>query len=182
VNGAALLVLLTLAAFGFVAGVAHGSESATLCALRALPVAAEDRFAAGKPEQLTAIAAAVERHGRTRTERAFVIAWGWHESAYSMRIGSGRCRPLECDRGRARGPWQNHRLMLTDEQWDRLHGLEHVDAQAAEAVRRARSALAQCGGIVRQAYAVLSGRGCGASLPDLDRRMSSFNSVLRRIQ
>src|SRR5688572_16313696 len=49
----AVIALLWLAAFGLVAGIAHGSETATLRALSALPQAVEDRGNPAKPQQLS---------------------------------------------------------------------------------------------------------------------------------
>jgi len=166
--------------------VAHGKSLGSITsALLALPTFVEDRspdLATAKSAQLKAIAEAIERHARDRREAAFVTAWGWHETAYSLRIGRGACRVYECDKGKARGPMQNHRNGLSQADWDRMHGLENIDFQIAEATRRARSALAQCRGDVRGAFAALSGRGCEAKLKDLDKRVETFGRTVRRLQ
>lgn len=161
-------------------------------AVLSLPVFFEDRapeLAAAKAEQLKAIADAVRRHARHRDGlldrklAAFVVAWGWHETTYSLRVGDGRCHKWECDRGRARGPWQVHRLTLPADVWDRMHGLAHLDMQAAEATRRARGALGQCGGDVEGAFRALSGRGCTASLKlgDEQKRVETYRRVRARL-
>lgn len=163
-------------------------------ALLALPVCHEDvgaEFEQAKADQLARIAASVDRHARVkdgaldRKLAAFVTAWGWHESAYSLRIGDGKCKPWECDGGRARGAYQGHRSIgMSDEDWDRMHGLVNIEFQVADAVHRARLHLGMCGGNVLQAYAALAtGRGCSAKVRDKDgkHRVATFNLVYARL-
>jgi len=186
VNRLAQFLLVSLALLGLVCGLAHAKSIGSVQrAVLELPCFHEDRspeLAPAKSAQLKAIAEAIERHARDRREAAFVTAWGWHETAYSLRIMAGRCKPIECDRGRARGSHQGHRNGLSQADWDRMHGLENIDFQIAEATRRARSALAQCRGDVRGAFAALSGRGCEAKLKDIDARVNTFGRTIRRLQ
>lgn len=64
---------------------------------------------------------------------ALAVSVGHHETKFLERIQAGRCKPLECDRGLARGYFQPHRdaSLLTRERWDDLVGLEqeNVDLQ-----------------------------------------------------
>lgn len=158
----------------------------------ALPVSWEDRDAADKQEHLREIAAAVAKATRTADEAAFVLAWGFHESAFSIRIHEGRCRleKGECDavRGpngklyaRARGPWQTHRNGMPGSRWAKMIGREHVETQAEEAVKRARWALRTCGN-VRGAFVVLGGRRCSETIKGLDERVRTFQRVKARMR
>lgn len=155
-----------------------------LIALGLLPMAAEDRrpeLELQKSAQYQALAQAMTEAARDRRELAFLIAWGWHESAYSLRIHRNECRRWECDRGRARSPWQLHRNGLDQGSWDGLAGVENVRGQAQEAALRARRALAWCG-TVEGAFRSMGGRGCSGLLPGVERRMATFRTVLARLQ
>lgn len=154
-----------------------------LAVLQMLAVFGEDRSAtAEKAAQLNGLAAAVVSVARDKDEAAFLIAWGDHETRYSLRIHRGHCRPLECDRGRARGPWQNHRNGLSDEKWEALHGVELTRLQAEEAARRARWALNQCkADRIRGAFRVLGGNGCTKALRGEDERVATFRRVRAKL-
>lgn len=176
--GLALGVLLA----GFVyTCTAHGSTPDRVhAAISSLPLFHEDRGAPGKAEQLKAIGDAVARHSKDPRVQAFVIAWGWHESGFSLNIGAGRCRPLQCDRGRARGPFQEHRIGRPLAEWERLHGLENIDFQIASATRRARGMLGMCGS-VEGALRAMTGRGCSAALPGVEKRVATYQLVRARL-
>ena len=153
-----------------------------LAALLALPVFHEDTQAYEKPAQLTGIAAAVLSVARNKDEAAFLIAWGEHETRYSLRIHRGLCTRWECDRGKARGPWQNWRVGMSDEKWARLEGIENTRAQAAEAMKRARSAMRTCpADRIRGAFRVLGGMGCTRALRGEDARMETFQRVRAKL-
>ena len=177
-------LLLALLAAGFVAlwvSLASGS-SPVHAAVESLPVFHEDRGAPGKAEQLRAIGDAVARHSSDRRVQAFVIAWGWHETAFSMRIVAGQCKPFECDGGLARGFVQEHQNGRPQKEWDRLHGLENIDFQAASAVRRARGMLRMCSD-VEGAFRAMGGAGCSGKLrlKDAKARVATFERVRARL-
>ncbi len=155
-----------------------------LAALLSLPTAKEDRpVTPEKTLQLEAVAAAVHRATKTPDEAAFVLAWGSAETHYSLRIAEGRCLIWECDRGKARGPWQIHRnAAMSAEQWDRMHGVEHIDEQARVAAARARWALRQCKvDRIRGAFRVLGGLGCKRQLKGENERVKAFERMRRRL-
>lgn len=157
---------------------------ALLVLLAALPTWREDRFdCPDKLAQRNGIAAAVQAEARTPDEAAFLLAWGQHESAFSLRIGAGRCKPWECDRGRARGPWQLHRdASMTADTWSRMHGLENVPVQAREAAKKVRWALRQCpADRVRGGFRVLGGNGCQKALRGEDERVRTFQKIRKRM-
>ncbi len=157
---------------------------AIILALAVLPVAGEDKpVTPEKTAQLNAIAAAVHRHAKTPDEAAFVLAWGDAETHYSLRIAEGRCLIWECDRGKARGPWQVHRnAAMSAEQWDKMHGVEHIDEQARVAAARARWALRQCKvDRIRGAFRVLGGVGCTRPIKGEGERVKAFEAMRRRL-
>ncbi len=154
-----------------------------LAAVLALPTYKEDRpVTLEKTQQLNAISAAVLRHAKTADEAAFLLALGDAESKFSLRIHAGNCKPTECDRGRARGPWQLHRNGMPDEQWDKMHGVENIDEQARVAAARARWALRQCRvDRIRGAFRVLGGVGCTRPIKGEDERVKAFEAMRRRL-
>lgn len=118
---------------------------------------------------------------------ALMLAVAWHETRLSLRIHDGRCKPLECDRGRARGLWQLHvHRSLPRERWLTVAGL--TEAATKSAAREAAIALVRsrrmCAvatrgrdwvGATLTAYA---GRGCGGRLPDLQARIRTYRRLL----
>lgn len=162
----------------------------TLAALFRLPVWKEDRapeIAWIKDAQLREVDRLVTLEARGDAKvKAFTIALGNHESRYSLRIMRGECRPRECDPRRlpggkiepqAIGAWQLHRNGLTDAEWKALHGPASLPAQAKEATKRARGALNTCRGDVKGAFAVLGGRGCLGTLPDMHERIETYRKL-----
>lgn len=155
-----------------------------LAALLALPHYREDT--PGTPEKLaqhSALSAAIRAEARTADEAAFLLAWGDAETHYSLRVHSGRCKPHECDRGRARGPWQLHRdASMSADTWARMHGVENTPLQAREAAKKVRWALRQCpANRIVGAFRVLGGRGCQYELPGENERVAMFERVRRRM-
>ena len=162
-----------------------------LAALLALPVSREDRGveqALAKREQLEAIADAVAHVSLTaprppREWAALVLAVGYHESSYSLRIHAGHCKPLECDRGRARSSWQLHQNYHTRPVWDELWGIENTAVQVRAAdgmLRRAFYTCARSG--VPWLQATLSayrGSRCGAEWPGLQVRLATARRLLK---
>jgi hypothetical protein len=157
-------------------------------ALDALPRYHEDREAPDKSAQLDVIAASIAEVSRDaprppREWAALLLTVGYHESAFSIRIHRGQCKPHECDRGRARSAWQLHKNLFTEGVWDQLHGIEHTALQvraASDALRRAYMTCRKSGvpwlpGTLN-AYA---GRRCGAEWPGLDARLATFAMLSR---
>lgn len=147
---------------------------ATLAALLALPTYKEDRapeHQERRQELLAAIAGPVSELSPpagidARDWRALVIAVGGAETHYSLRIvADGRCKPYECDRGRARSAWQLQNNDHLRPVWEELgQGLSTIDVQVRAADQMLKRAYHQC----RQApgewkYKTLmsfAGRGC----------------------
>ena len=148
-----------------------------------LPTYREDT--PGSPEkraQQSALSHAIAAEKLTPDQTAFLLAWGDAETRFSLRIGAGRCKPWECDRGRARGPWQLHRdASMTADTWSRMHGLENVPVQAREAAKKVRWALRECRGDVKGAFAVLGGRGCSGTIPGVEGRVEMFRKLRKRM-
>jgi hypothetical protein len=172
----------------------------TRAAIGSLPTFHEDRDVAGKSEQLDELAEAVARASSMQTLRpprewaALVLAIGFHESTFSLRIHRGECNLLkrECDAkrlkdgtlvARARSPWQLHANKLNGDAWPFLTGIENSDLQALEAsaaLQRgywtcARSGVPWLQGTIN-GYA---GRMCSATWPGLQARIATFNAVVR---
>ncbi len=151
---------------------------AVLAAALSLATYRED--VADSPEkraQMTAVSAAVVEFARTPTEIAFLLSWGRHETNFSLRVHSGRCRKWECDRGRARGPWQSHRNGMSAELWERMTGVENTRAQAMVAAKHARWALSKCSGDVRCAFRRLGGLRVDVPLKGEAARIASFDRI-----
>jgi hypothetical protein len=159
---------------------------AILVALALLPRFHEDREAVGKVAQEQAIATAVQKAAKGDADvAAFLLAWGDAETHFSLRIHRGQCFKWECDRGRARGPWQLHRNGMAPELWDKMHGVEHVELQAIEAAKRARWAMRECRvqGLARifAGFRMLGAKGCDRSLPGEQDRVDAFKRVRARL-
>jgi len=135
-------------------------KAAILAFLLTLPVSREDVNDSRKELQLAAIAIAIDEAASTPHEAAMLIATGYHESHYSLRIHAGRCLPNECDGGRARGPWQVQRNRMRFEEWDKMHGLAHTRAQAIQAQKRLIVGQISCRGSQYGAMARYLGLKC----------------------
>lgn len=169
-----------------------------LTAIATFPTFHEDvgeQFSVRKQEQAQMIATAIdqavdESSGWPDSKRelaSLMLTIAWHETRLSLRIHDGRCKPLECDRGRARGLWQlQAQRSLPRERWLLVAGLnpEATDGAAREAARfvvrsRRMCAVATRGrawiGPTLTAYA---GRGCGGRLPDLQARIRTYRRLL----
>ncbi len=162
-----------------------------LGALSSLPVYKEDRApelerekSAQYAELASSIAAySVNRPRSPREWAALTATIGYHESGFSLRIQRGGCKPLECDRGRARGPFQQQKNLYTRAVWPYLVGQEHGAVQArvaAEHLERsywvcARSGVDWLTGTIN-AYA---GRRCNEQWRGLQERVRTFNILIR---
>jgi hypothetical protein len=191
------LMIATLAVFGvaLLAAIAWSSEpSGVQQALERLPTYYEDRATPElKAVQLQDMATAIEIATdppppgvKLKDFQALVIAIAWHESTLSLRIHRGECKPHECDGGRARGPWQQHRHGMTDADWDAMHGLENVQHQAVVAAQQLRRSYLTCKGSgatwLQGAINNYAGRNCTATgWAGLEERQATWAKVRKRL-
>jgi hypothetical protein len=159
----------------------------------ALAVHKEDvgaEFAEAKRAQLTAVAEAIEPSARTQkiarpTEwAALVLIIGNAESGFSLRIGRGECKPQECDRGRARGPFQLHNYAEARPVWDQMHGLEYIGLQVRVASARLQRGYYTCRGGADWFIATVNGfagRKCSDIWPGLEARYATYRKLVRVI-
>ena len=154
---------------------------AVLAALALLPVFKEDAKGLEKTAQLTAVAHSVAARARDADEAAFVLAWGDAETHYSLRVHAGLCRRWECDKGKARGPWQPHRNGMASERWARMQGVENTDAQVQHALKMARWALTEChaqgDARILGAFRLLGAKGCNEPLKGEADRLATYKRV-----
>jgi hypothetical protein len=162
-----------------------------LAALLSLPQQAEDKapeLAEQKRAQLVAIADALadvadeQRITSKRDWAALVIAIGQAESGFSLRIHDGRCFKWECDRGRARGPWQLHRYAEAVPVWEQMHGLDNIAVQVRVASARLRRGYYTCRGGGDWLVATINGfagRRCSLVWPGLEARVATWRNVRR---
>lgn len=83
-----------------------------------------------------AIATEAAKAPKSRTPREWVALIDTvleNETHGSLRIHEGRCKPFECDRGRARGPFQEQKTKRNAPIWDQLVGVENTAVQVASA-------------------------------------------------
>ena len=129
--------------------------AATLAALLSLPVAVEDKANEYKPAQYAALAHEIAKVKPPRgigakDWRALLIAVGAAETHYALRIMDGRCKPFECDRGRARSSWQLHENLFTRPVWAELHGFTNLHIQVKTADEMLKRSWYQCAGHTRE--------------------------------
>jgi hypothetical protein len=143
------------------------------------------------PQQLATAIAAVPKISREWA--ALILTVAAHESALSARIARGEYRDFEGDsfrnregkvQHRAWGLWQAHRNKLNDGAW----GSPDIAVQTEEAARALRRAFYTCNGgghphadWVRSTLSSYSGRRCDADWPGLDRRLATYQRVLRAL-
>jgi hypothetical protein len=179
------IVAIAIAVFSFVmASVALCSAGEPLSsAMARLPVYFEDRSdLEAKAEHTRQLAAAIEKASDARPKgvsradwQALLVAVGYWESTFSMRIHRGDCyvKKGECDAGRARSPWQMHRNTFTAPVWDLLFGIEHVELQARTASEMLARSYWQC---------ARSGVPCSDNTwPGFDKRFKTFVAVRARL-
>jgi hypothetical protein len=162
----------------------------TRAALERLPVPAGDRTperAELRQQNHEAFAAAIAEVSLSaprspREWSALLLTIGRHESNFDTEIVAGRCKPWQCDRGRARGAFQNQRVSFNAELWDVADG--NIEAQVAMADRALRRSLATCARLgvpypagVFRAYA---GRSCSFPLRDEAARVATYHGLVAR--
>jgi len=124
---------------------------------------------------------------------ALILTVAAHESALSARIARGEYRDFEGDsfrnrdgkvQHRAWGLWQAHRNRLNDAAW----GSPDIGVQTQEAARALRRAFYTCNGgnhphtdWVRSTLTSYSGRNCDATWPGLDKRVATYDRILRAL-
>lgn len=166
-----------------------------LTAIASLPTFHEDvgdKFVAQKREQAQLIANAISRAaenaqgwpGSKRELATLLLTVAWHETRLSLRIHDGRCKPFECDHGRARGLWQLHtHASLPRDRWLTVAGLDEQStlngaAEAALALTRSRHMCRQRGSDwVASTISAYAGRGCAGGLPDLAARVKTYRML-----
>lgn len=168
-----------------------------LMAISSLPTFHEDvgeQFSAQKRAQAELIANAISSAaesargwpGSKRELATLLLTVAWHETRLSLRIHDGRCKPYECDRGKARGLWQLHsHASLPRERWLTVAGLDEQStligaSEAAQALIRGRhmcrkSSLGR--DWVGPTLVAFAGRGCSGRLPDVDARVRTFRRL-----
>ncbi len=161
-----------------------------LAMILSLGIAQEDRapeLADRKREQLETVADSIAAVANTPELAAMLVTLGWYESKFATRIAEGRCKPFECDRGRARGVFQIHRRAgMTDAEWDGLLGTgeEPTLAAAREAARRVNAARARCRSLESSqdwaagVFSSLAGRGCVGNFKTRAQRVATFRRLL----
>jgi hypothetical protein len=155
-------------------------------AVASLPVYHEDTAAPGKSEQLDAIADAVARESLTaprppREWAALLLTVARHESGLSSRIIANRCKPRECDRGRARGLGQVHRNSLNGADWDAAPGNVAVQVKlTSDALKRSYRLCSRSGADWRAAtLSAYAGQRCSARWAGLETRLVTFERLVR---
>lgn len=129
----------------------------------------------------------------TREWAALILTVAHHESALSARIARGEYKEYEGDsfrnaegklEHRAWGLWQAHKNRLNEEVW----GSPELAVQTQEAARALRRAFYTCNGKgrshgdwVRSTLNAYSGRRCDATWPGLEKRLSTYQRVLRAL-
>lgn len=178
-------------------------EEWTVKAIHRLPVFYEDRKAGNaveltpeKAAQLHTLAVEVARVSARdrkpplppRRWAALILTVGFHESTFSLRIHRGACKPHECDRGKARGPFQQQENMYTRPVWDRMTGIENTRVQVEAVDSFLRRHVMTCPS-PRQADDITpvegiltgyAGRRCGSRWKGLDERVATFWKVSRQ--
>jgi hypothetical protein len=158
-------------------------------AVESLPCYVEDRGDPEKSAQLDQIAAAIAEVSRDaprspREWAALLLTIGHHESTFSLRIQRGKCKPHECDHGRARSAWQLHKNAFTAPLWDQLEGVENTRVQvqaASDALRRAYYTCGRTSGVpwLQATLNAYAGRRCGAQWPGLEQRLATYHRLVR---
>lgn len=159
---------------------------AILIALALIPQVPSERDTPEKRAQQAAIASAIVEVSKGDGDlAAFLVAWGSHETNFSLRIQRGNCERWECDRGRARGPFQAHRNGMSDERWSRMIGVENTRFQVEQAAKHARWAMRECrltgDARIVSAFRMLGARGCNQPLKGEGERLATYRKVRARL-
>lgn len=149
--------------------------------LASFPTHREDRDPEAKQAQYREVASAIAEASKgSRWRAAMLVTMGRYESDWSIRIGEGRCKPLECDRGRAVSNYQLHeRACTSPEAWRNAAGdLRLATREAARAINRARGMCRHEPDLIRATFSALAGRGCRGAFRGLDARVATAKRLL----
>lgn len=173
-------------------------EAAILATLQKQAVFKEDtkpEFAEAKAVQYQSLAVAIAKASQKpklpiskRDLASLLITIAGRETHFSLRIHEGNCLAWECDRGRARGPWQQQQNHFTRPIWDQLHGFATVDVQAQSAADALARGYWTCNpkrtGVNDWTMATINGyagKRCGAVWDGLKLRMSDYVVIRRQL-
>jgi len=151
------------------------SPAAVLYAMSSLPVCYADREDPRKPEQMQNLAVAIAQASPTPRRAAFLIAIGYHESRFCLRVQSGE------HRGPGRGAWQ------LEGQSRRYQGpfiglTPEETGNAAWVASDIIGRSGQCGTRPADVFTAYAGRACGSSWPTLAARVLTFRFVSYRLE
>lgn len=157
-----------------------------LLALGSFAVHREDRDPEAKAAQFERVASSIMEHSRgSRWRAAMLVTLGRFESDWSLRIGSGGCRPgRECDGGRAVSNYQLHESVCSSpEAWAAASAdIPSATREAARAIDRMRGMCRgierEGGDITRAVFSALAGRGCRGNFRTLDARVATVRRLL----
>lgn len=196
---AGLTILTATAAISAEPATSTKHQAWTRAALARLPVAVADRAperAGAKRAQLDALATAIAHESLTapvapRQWVAVLGAIGFRESALSIDIQNGICRPVDCDpkkvRGggivfRARSSFQLHENDHTRPVWDQLVGIENTAVQVATASKMAKVGHYRCARLgvpfPASVWRGFSGASCSFPHPGEQARTATYNLLL----
>lgn len=139
-----------------------------------------------EPVDAVELASAITSVPRLTPEwAALLLTVAGHESALSARIAANRCKPHECDHGKAFGLYQGHKNALNADVW----GSPDIRVQTLEAARALRSAFYTCNGggqhlrhdWVARTINAYAGHSCDAVWPGLESRLATFKRVRARL-
>ena len=150
------------------------STAAVLVVMQALPSCWADREDPRKPEQLQNLAAAIAQASPNPLRAAFLVAIGYHESRFCLRVHSG------VDTGPGRGIWQ------LEGQSKRYQGpfvglTPEETGNAAWVASQIIGRSAQCGSRPADVFTAFAGRACGTVWPTLADRVRTFWFVSARL-
>ena len=138
-----------------------------LTVLQLQPLCWADRGAARKPAQLAIVAEAIAEASPTPERAAYLIAVGWHESRWCLRVHSAAHRgpgrglwQLEGKRGKLPGPFVGLSLFETS----------NAAAVASDVLSRSH----QCGSTPAEVFTAYAGRPCGSTWATLNSRVQTY--------
>jgi hypothetical protein len=141
-----------------------------------------DRLAPHRAEIAAAVAAQAPPQGIPRRQwQALILTVASHETHFSIRISDGRCKPWECDRGRAAGMMQIHRNTINAADWGDQAGDVALQVRlGSDALRRAYHTCSRSGvNWVTGALNAYAGRRCGATSSGLALRLATYGRLTR---
>lgn len=166
------------------ADTAKPTDGPILRALMSLPTFHEDRAPEMKEQkraQLITVANAIGAASKGDKDlAAMLVTVAYHESAISLRIHAGQCKPSECDHGLAASIWQLHsskRIPL--EEWTTLAGLDPgaTKLAAKRAAQMLIGARFSCGRDPARMMTSYAGLRCDAPWPGLAPRLATYAKV-----